>query len=154
MSTSVSPRRSARLAAKASVPTSVPTPVTPRRTVRPSKPVAAKPRRYLTSDELAAELTLRQQLLTEASAILRLIRAARTATDFTACSDRADALWYTASDLITGGYDEMFIVDSTRYLEATKTAGSKERSYAIATMRDYIQCLLLSIESPPTWVTI
>jgi hypothetical protein len=146
-------RRSPRLAEKAatvSTPVSETIPFaqtirTKTKTPRVSKQVVTH--RQLTTEELNHDLTLRQLLLVEATAIRRQIGQARTPEDFAACHDRADKLWHQSKELITDGCDKMFITDCCRYCSQAKL-GAIEHHYAIDVIKVYINCLKKRILSP------
>jgi hypothetical protein len=153
MSSLPSPRRSQRIAeraARAAAPAPIPAAPKPcavrKSTVRAAPAIVRRP---LTEEEMAAELALRHQLLTEAREIRVAIGAARTPADFKACHDRADALWHTARALLTGGYDEMLISDCCHWLRDGKL-GAIEHSWAIDSIKAYINCLRTRISTPPT----
>lgn len=153
---SITLRRSPRLAEKVTTPPAVIAPVAapvakPKRKTVPRTVAKALVRRYLTEQELANELSLRQRILAEAKVIRRALGTARTREDFMACRDLADEMWHTARNLVTGGLDEMFISDCCRWCHEAKL-GAIEHQYAINVLKVYMSCVQSRITEPPTWV--
>ena len=123
----------------------------PKRKTKSATNPPLPPRHELTTDEIAAELALRKQLLIEAQAICKALGQVRSADDFKACHDRTDALWHIHHQGIKSNCcDVMFISDCCRYCREAKL-GAEEHSDAIRVIKTYMSFLRDDIKSPPTF---